>query len=443
VELRDFIVTPILLIVVFGIAFLIRPYATDTVTRKYFMSALSLKIIGAIGVGLIYQFYYGGGDTFTYHTHGSRYLFEAFLDSPAKWVNLMLSNGEHSSGTFQYSNKIWFYSDPSSYFIVKLSAIFDLLTFSTYSATAVLFGALSFSGVWVLYRTFYSILPQRHLLFALCILFVPSVFFWGSGVLKDSVTLAAVGWATYCVYHLFIEYKFSTSKLIVLLVSCFVLFSVKLYILLCFLPATIIWVFLANLGKVKSPVLKWMLAPVTIAIAGYIGFVAVEQVGKGNQKYALENLAETARITAYDIGFYTGRSAGSQYSLGELDGTVSGMLLKAPQAINVSLFRPYLWEVSNVFMFISSLESLVILGLTVYILFKVRLQSLKLVLKPVVFFNLIFSLTFAFAVGISTYNFGTLVRYKIPLIPFYLSALILMEYYSKRERKVDVLEVTE
>jgi hypothetical protein len=443
VELRDFIVTPILLIAVFGIAFLIRPYTTDEVTRKYFLPALSLKIIGAIGVGIIYQFYYKGGDTFTYHTHGSRHLFRAFLDSPAKWANLMFSNGEHSPGTFEYSNQVWFYSDPSSYFIVKMSAIFDLLTFSTYSATAVLFGVLSFSGVWVLYKTFYSILPQRNLLFAICILFVPSVFFWGSGILKDSVTLAAVGWATYCVHHLFIMFKFSISKLILLLVSCFVLFSAKLYILLCFLPATIIWIFLANLGKIQSPILKWMLAPVAIAVAGYMGFFAVVKVGEGDQRYAIDNLAETARITAYDIGFYTGRSAGSQYSLGELDGTITGMLSKAPQAINVSLFRPYLWEVSNPLMLVSSLESLIILGFTMYIIVKVRFRGLKLVLKPVVFFNLIFSLTFAFAVGISTYNFGTLVRYKIPLIPFYLSALILMEYYSKRERKVEVLDAIE
>lgn len=442
-ELRDLIVTPIVLLLVYAIAYLVRPYVTDEITRKYFFPALTVRIVGALAVGFIYQFYYGGGDTFTYHTHGSRHLFDALLDSPEKWLNLVLNDGSYSPGTFQYSSRIWFYSDPSSYFIVKLAAIFDLLTFSTYSATAVLFGVLSFSGVWVLYKTFCSILPQRHLLFAICILFVPSVFFWGSGILKDSVTLAAVGWATYCVYHLFIKYTFSITKLILLLVSCFVLFSVKLYILLCFLPAAIIWIFLSNLGKIKSPVLKWMLAPITIAIAGYIGFFAVVKVGEGNRKYAIENLAETARITAYDIGFYTGRSAGSQYSLGELDGTVTGMLFKAPQAINVTLFRPYLWEVSNAFMLISSLESLVILGFTAYILFKVRLRNLKLVLKPVVFFNLIFSLTFAFAVGISTYNFGTLVRYKIPLVPFYLSALILMEYYSKRERKVEAFEVTE
>ncbi|MEP2024099.1 MAG: hypothetical protein ABJI85_05525, partial [Reichenbachiella sp.] len=42
---------------------------------------------------------------------------------------------------------------------------------------------------------------------------------------------------------------------------------------------------------------------------------------------------------------------------------------------------------------------------------------------PIVLYCLTFSLLFAFAVGVSTYNFGTLMRYKIPVIPFYLITL--------------------
>jgi hypothetical protein len=40
-------------------------------------------------------------------------------------------------------------------------------------------------------------------------------------------------------------------------------------------------------------------------------------------------------------------------------------------------------------------------------------------------------LIFAFAVGISSYNFGALSRYKIPCLPFYALGLVLV-YYKNR-----------
>jgi hypothetical protein len=44
---------------------------------------------------------------------------------------------------------------------------------------------------------------------------------------------------------------------------------------------------------------------------------------------------------------------------------------------------------------------------------------------------MVFVLILAFGVGTNSGNFGTLVRYKIPLIPFFLSSLFIMRYYVK------------
>lgn len=83
-ELRDLIVTPIVIPLIYIMAYLIRPYLTDDVNRRFFFPAMNARIAGAIALGIIYQFYYGGGDTFNFHTHGSRHVWEAFWDSPAK-----------------------------------------------------------------------------------------------------------------------------------------------------------------------------------------------------------------------------------------------------------------------------------------------------------------------------------------------------------------------
>jgi hypothetical protein len=52
---------------------------------------------------------------------------------------------------------------------------------------------------------------------------------------------------------------------------------------------------------------------------------------------------------------------------------------------------------------------------------------------PNLSFSLAFSIIFAFAVGISSYNFGALSRYKIPCLPFYAASLIIL-YYNVQTR---------
>jgi len=49
---------------------------------------------------------------------------------------------------------------------------------------------------------------------------------------------------------------------------------------------------------------------------------------------------------------------------------------------------------------------------------------------------MLFALFFAFSVGLATSNFGSLVRLKIPCIPFYVSGLFILKYlYEKKAKK--------
>jgi hypothetical protein len=440
VELRDLIVTPLLIISIYIGAYMLRPLLTDQFTRRYFFPALTLRIIGSLALGLIYQFYYDGGDTFNYHTHGSRHIWNAFMESPQAGLKLLFSNGVDQVGIYKYSSKMIFFGDSSSYFIIRTAAVFDLLTFSSYSATAVLFSLVGFIGLWLLFITFYQMYPNLHRWFALAILFIPSVIFWGSGLMKDTITIAALGLATYACFQLFVRHNIRLYLLILLLMAMYVLYIVKIYILLTFLPAVIIWIFMSHLSRIRSVVLRYMLFPFLVSLCVVLCYFAVLKAGEDNPKYSLEMISKTAQVTAYDIRYWTGREAGSGYSLGELDGTWESMLKLLPQALNVSLFRPYLWEVRNPLMLLSALESITLLMITIYAIFSARLKIFRALLDPVVLFCLVFSLSFAFAVGISTFNFGTLVRYKIPLLPFYATALVLLLHHVNRERKVEVFD---
>ena len=52
------------------------------------------------------------------------------------------------------------------------------------------------------------------------------------------------------------------------------------------------------------------------------------------------------------------------------------------------------------------------------------------------FFSVTFSLFFAFSVGLTTSNFGSLVRYKIPAIPLFVASLfIIADTYDTLQRE--------
>jgi hypothetical protein len=186
-----------------------------------------------------------------------------------------------------------------------------------------------------------------------------------------------------------------------------------------------------------------MLVPLVLIITGMSGFYAVQKIGEDDPRYALDKIAQTAKVTAYDIGFYSGKDAGSGYSLGNLDGSFESMLALFPQAVNVALFRPYLWEARNPLMLLSSLEAAALLVITLFLLFRNPFRFFRSLGEPTVLFCLVFSIVFAFAVGVSTFNFGTLTRYRIPLLPFYLLALVIIADRPKSERNDEVLELTE
>jgi hypothetical protein len=427
-ELRDFIVTPFVIFFVYTGAYIIRDRVTDPVTRKYYFPALSLKIFGALALGFVYQFYYNGGDTFAYHTHGSRHIWEAFMETPERGFKLLFSDGKAHPGYWGISDKIWYFRDQKSFFIVRIATVLDLITFSSYCGTAVLFAVISFIGGWMLFLTFYKRNPGIHKWIAVSCLFVPSVIFWGSGILKDTVTLAFLGIATYCVSILFIERTFRFQFFLLLLFSCYVIFSIKVYILMSFLIAAMVWVLAVYFFSIRSMAMRIMVIPLVIAASVTLSFVGIRELVKDDPKYSFDKLAETVRVTAYDIRYWTGKDAQSGYTLGELDGSVGSVVVLAPSAINVSLFRPYLWEVKNPLMLLAALESIITLLITFWVLIKAKGDLLKGLGSPETVFCLTFALMFAFGVGVSSYNFGTLGRYKIPLYPYYFCGLGMLLY---------------
>jgi hypothetical protein len=223
------------------------------------------------------------------------------------------------------------------------------------------------------------------------------------------------------------------------MLAFYLIFRIKIYILLGFLPALSIWLLTTYSSRIKSSGLRFFTKTIFIGVS-ILGFLFFSQLfAKDLQRYSLENIAGTAAVTRDWIAYSSG-DEGSSYSLGDFDPTLTGMLTKMPQAIVVTLFRPFPWEARKVIVMLSALEALAFAFFTIKAFSKNGLgRSFKIINKdPNVLFCLIFSLIFAFAVGISSYNFGSLSRYKIPCLPFYAAMLVVLHGKRTTLQKVTI-----
>lgn len=420
-----------MLALVYGIAYNFRNknYGYKHPWRKYFIPALSVKIFGAIFIGLVYQYYYHGGDTFNFFIH-AKVINSAMDESAVKWWNLVWHIPKRTDGAYyQYMVQLWWYKDVASYTVASVAAILGLITFTTYLPVCVLFAAPSFTGVWALFRSFASLYPKLLRPVAIATLFIPSTFVWGSAIFKDTICMFGLGWLTYSVFRLLIKKDFSIKNIIIALLSAWLISVVKLYILVSFLPALAFWFLFLYLQKIKEPVLRTIARLMMVGVLSvgfyFLSIVLTEELGK----YSLENIAFTSAETSGWTGYASG-DEGASYSLGTFDQSIGSMLSKMPIAIVTTFFRPFPWETGKFIVLLSSLEALLFLWITLKVIIDVGIrQTWKTIsADPTIQFCLIFALIFGFAVGISTANFGALSRYRIPALPFYLMGLSLIYY---------------
>lgn len=403
---------------------------------RYFLPALFCKITGGISLCLIYTYYYTyGGDATNYYNtactlinvllDGNFRLFTGLFNADPGAVAEVDAIGDYG---YIYFNP----RDTYAFFTVRLTMPFCLFSFKSFVGATVLLASVSFIGLWKLYEVFLAHFPQLYKSFAIAIFFVPSVFFWGSGIIKDTYTLSATGMYTYGIYQ-FLILKNRKAKYLLLLVGCaFIIISIKPYIFFALAPGSIVWNYFYKLKKIRNPILRVISLPLILMLTGTIILLCLRFFGQYLGEYSLENILVKAVKTQQDL--VRTQYGSNSYNIGKFDASLAGIMSKIPAAINMALFRPYLWDARNPVMFISGLENFFMLGFSIFILIRVKFGVLlrSLFGDPLLIFSFLFALFFAFSVGLTTANYGALVRLKIPCIPFYLCALFIL-YEINRE----------
>ncbi len=432
-SLWDLFLAPIYLFVIFFIAFRIansREYNESFYT--YFTTGLLIKIAGGLFFTAIYTFYYHGGDCHAYF-QGGRSLNNMILKAPSVYFSVLGGNTSDENwsyfdGSTGYPPQTLFSKGGANFATARYISPILMLSFNSMIVGTLLLDCFSYACIWKFFKILCNIYPGMSKKLALGILFVPSLAFWGSGIMKDTFTYSATLLLTASAYTIFFLRKKILINLFFMLLSVILIVTLKPYILIALIPGLGLSIAYYYSKLLPNKLVGAVVAPLFVAIGLLIGGWSLAMLGSQLGTYSTtEGIIEKAQISQKDL-LRTDQYGSNSFNIGEFDPSIGGMLKKAPIAITAGVFRPFIWDARNPVMIISGIENSLLLFLLLFLMFKLGFKRFLNFIKedPIVMFAFIFVLIFGFSVGISTANFGALVRYKIPGTVFYTTGLMIL-----------------
>jgi hypothetical protein len=429
----DFILFPFYVILFYFIFSARRKNYTDPILKHYHKQGFWIKIAAVIAFTFFNTMISVGDSFLLFFTEGTNMCHMILKDSSQiKW--LYLPSIDFDQTLLKNPNNMGYLKGENNYMIVRITAILSFLSFQKYLILNLFFSMLSFSGVWRLYRFFYEQYPHLHKQLAIAILYLPTFVFWSSGILKDPICTGALGWITYALYETFYKKKDLLKNFVIIFVAGYLLYVIKVYILISYVPFFFLFLVLKNVNLIKSRVMRITFVVGLIVLAISMFTTVMAQLAGTLGAYGGNDV--TKNISIYQKAYAEQEDVGSSFSLGvEYDGSVPSLLKIAPAAVVATLFRPFLWESKKISTLFSSIESMFIMFFTLSVLYKAGPSNFvrSIAKDPTVMYCLLFALLFALFVGATTANFGTLVRYKIPCMPFYVAALFIIQDRIKKK----------
>lgn len=314
IEWYDWGIWIVYFLVIFSLLWFYRLTKKESYYR-YFIPAFLIKVFGSLAFTLIYVYYYGFGDSFEYFK-GAYSLTNALKNSPADYIELLASE----SSTFfpghlrQYTDHLAYSDSPEEWFMVKLVSPIALISFNSYLVINLFMSVISFWGGWKLFKVFQNILPQYSKWVFACVFLVPSVVFWGGGLMKDTFTLAGINYLIYVLYFGVLQRQMKWKYLVLGLFWFYITFKLKSYIIIAFIPGALFALYLIFKNSIRSALIRWVLIPFLLVLFFGIGFFGLKSLSESSGKYSTEQLEWKVK------GFHSWHTSlgGSAYSLGEV-----------------------------------------------------------------------------------------------------------------------------
>lgn len=387
----------------------IRMYAAAGISKHWFAVAFAVKIAAAAAM---LWMYWGvdrnKADIFRFYDD-SQVIYKVSKTQPLNYLKMITGIGDNTDENrkiYRETNN-WEFSHGSRIFsnsrlFIRYLAFVSLLTLGSYYGILVVTLFLSFTGLFWIFRFFqYSMPLKRKWVFAL-VFFTPSVVFWTSGLLKESLLIALTGLILNC-GNLAFKGRKPVARTVVVLIALIAVFNIKAYYAMILVTAAVPFA-INRLTKTKRIYTAYI---ITIFVA--LAFVSESDkiLGRGFYKMIIEKKQAFITLAAED-------NAGSLIETPDLQSQTVSFLKVAPVAVANVLLRPYPGEAHGFAMWLSVVENILLAAFVIFVFFRISKQ------KPdynVLWFSLMIAVTLILIIGWSTPVLGAISRYRvIPLI---------------------------
>ena len=434
---QDLFVSGIYLIIIIIVGLIIRNMHKDDPAYKWFMPNLLFKLsFGIIFVVTYFVILGYGGDSLAYWD-GAVKLNNLFYDSPVKYFKEMVSTPSRELWAVNFNTNTGYpprfiYEKPPNFYVSKVFSIFSFFTFKSYTALtliAAFIAALSSFRLYQLVRKF-NFTTERYIIIAT--MFIPTVAFWCSSISKDMIILACFYFILYYFFAILDkERKFGLGNIVWIFIFAWILYHVRSFMLIAIMPPMLLGFGLGYTKNIKIEILSYLYRGGVFIVS--IGVLILIFSGAAFDNELADEYLDELVVKQKD--FATNETYGEhRYDLGITDYSPSGLISAAPASILAALYRPFLWESQGVLMYVSGLESLILMVLTLG-LFVTRGGILKtggfIIRNEFLTFALSFILFFGFFVGFSSGLFNVLIRFKAPILAFFVLVLAANPKLSK------------
>jgi len=382
-----------------------------------------LKIAAGVALWAVYTYVYPDrvtADVFKYFDD-SAHLFKALPERPMDYLRMMLGFGNDAPEFMEryykdMNNWVRHYESNlynDAHTIIRFNALVRLLSFGAFHVHTVVAAFLSLTGMVGIYRAFVAALPGLERMLLLVVFLLPSVLFWASGVIKESLLFFGLGLLFYQVTRT-LDGRFRWMDLPLVILNVLMLFFLKFYVLLSLLPALVLLVWSRRRGVPEL----WLKTTLVYGVFLCLGL---------NLQHIIPGMDILGILTMKQrdfIGLAVAMKSGSFVMPTLLLPDLGLFLSQAPYALYITLLGPIFHSGAGALGLLSAVENVcIVLFVVMCLIFR---RPWAQVDRALLLSLLLYILLLALVIGWTTPVMGAVVRYRTPLLPFFLIAGLLI-----------------
>ena len=228
---------------------------------------------------------------------------------------------------------------------IRINTLLRFISLGYYNVHAIIFSFLSFCGLTGLLKLFIADLKSKRNVLYYGIYFLPSVLFWGSGLMKDSLIFFATGLSLYYLDKCFVTKIKVKQHAVMSLVFLLFLMMIKFHNYILFFPlfAAFGW----SMYSKKNILLKFSL----VILVYYLVLIRMDYL---HPKYGMMYLISMKQKEFIDLDrLYNPQSS---IHITYMSASVTDALQNTPEALYHTFCRPWFFESKSPFILLAGIE---------------------------------------------------------------------------------------